>query len=127
MRFSMSGPDYPREPLLHSVAIGVLRPTQVTVGMGEVKEKRLRRRGAKDKTEFLAWHLVPALLGPNGHRYVLDHHHLARALADFLGRRMERQLVESDFEAPVAEALLLVRSHDAAYLAGWCGAAAEPD
>jgi hypothetical protein len=78
----MSRPDYPREPLLDLVAISALRPTQVTVGMGEVKEKRRRWREVKDKKQFLARHMVPVLLGPNGHRYVLDHHHLARALLD---------------------------------------------
>lgn len=80
MARTMRRPDYPREPLLDLVAISALRPTQVTVGMGEVKAKRLRWRGVKDKKEFLGRHLVPVLLGPNGHRYVLDRHHLARAL-----------------------------------------------
>jgi hypothetical protein len=181
--------------------------------MGEVEEKRRRWRNAKDKKQFLARHMVPVLLGPNGRHYVLDHHHLARALldegvtkvtvtaiadlshlpksafwiyldnrgwchpyddrgkrvgfgdiprriadlsddpfrslsgetrrrggfakvvtpfsefiwADFLRRRMKRQLVERDFEAAVVEALGLVRSQDAAYLPGWCGPDADPD
>jgi hypothetical protein len=34
---------------------------------------------------------------------------------------MKRQLVERDFESAGAEALILVRSPDAAYLLGWCG------
>lgn len=41
--------------------------------------------------------------------------------ADFLRRRMRRQLVERDFERAVAEALGLVRSREAACLPGWCG------
>jgi hypothetical protein len=180
--------------------------------MGEVEEKRRRWREVKNRKQFLARHMVPVLLGPNGHRYVLDHHHLARALlddgvtkvtvttiadlsqlpkpafwiyldnrgwchpyddrgkrvgfgeiprriadlsddpfrslsgetqrrggfakivtpfsefiwADFLRRRMKRQLVERDFEAAVAEALGLVRLADAAYLPGWCGPDADP-
>jgi hypothetical protein len=41
--------------------------------------------------------------------------------ADFLRRRMKRQLVECEFETAVAEALRLVRSREAARLPGWCG------
>ena len=41
--------------------------------------------------------------------------------ADFLRRRMRRQLVECDFESAVDEALRLVRSREAAGLPGWCG------
>jgi hypothetical protein len=46
--------------------------------------------------------------------------------ADFLRRRMKRQLVERDFELAVAEALVLVRAPDAVYLPGWCGPDADP-
>jgi hypothetical protein len=213
MARTMSPLDYSRQPLLDLVAIGTLRPTQVTIGMGEVEEKRRRWRGVKDKKDFLARHVIPVLLGTNRRPYVLDHHHLARALlaegvaevtvrtwadlshlsktafwnyldnrswchpydyrgkrvgfgqiprriadlsddpfrslsgetrrrggfakvatpfsefiwADFLRRRIKRQLVESDFEAAVIEALGLVRSREAAYLPGWCGADADPD
>jgi hypothetical protein len=71
-----------REPMLKPVKIADLRPTQITVGMREVEEKRLRWRqkhGAK-AGEFLASHMIPVVLGPKQRRYVLDHHHLARAL-----------------------------------------------
>jgi hypothetical protein len=203
----MSRPDYPRQQPLDLVPIAKLRPTQITVGMAEVEKKRRRWRDVKDKAEFLDGHTVPVLLGPNRRRYVIDHHHLARALldegvpevavavradlshlskaafwnfldnrgwchpyddrgkriefdqmprriadlsddpfrslsgetrrrggftknvspfsefiwADFLRRRMKRQLVECEFETAVAEALRLVRSREAARLPGWCG------
>jgi hypothetical protein len=32
--------------------------------------------------EFLGRHMVPTVLGPKGRHYVLDHHHLVRALHD---------------------------------------------
>ncbi len=70
------------DPLLNTVAIADLRPTQITVGYREVAEKR-RQWHAMPETErpaFLARHMVPVLLGPKKRSYVIDHHHLARAL-----------------------------------------------
>ena len=71
-----------REPLLTPVAIADLRPTQITVGMREVKAKRKRWREMKDKkgSKFLGTHMIPVILGPKKRHYVIDHHHLARAL-----------------------------------------------
>ncbi|CCD93755.1 conserved hypothetical protein [Bradyrhizobium sp. ORS 375] len=73
-----------REPLLHPIPILSLRPTQMTVGMREVKEKRARFREhkAKKKAELLGKHMIPVVLGPDKRHYVVDHHHLARALHD---------------------------------------------
>jgi hypothetical protein len=74
-----------REPSLHPVPILSLRPTQMTVGMREVKEKRQRWRehkSAKKQAELLGRHMIPVVLGPDGRNYVVDHHHLARALHD---------------------------------------------
>ncbi|MFT4276805.1 MAG: ParB-like protein [Rhodopseudomonas sp.] len=74
----------PREPVLHTIPILSLRPTQMTVGMREVKEKRLRWRQhkAKKQAELLGKHMIPVVLGPGKKHYVIDHHHLARALHD---------------------------------------------
>ena len=73
-----------REPLLKTVAILDLRPTQMTVGMREVKAKRKRWRDESKKKgeEFLGKHLIPVILGPKHRHYIIDHHHLARALHD---------------------------------------------
>ncbi len=73
-----------REPLLSPVPIAELRPTQVTVGLREVAEKRRgwKARGDRDGAEFLGRHMIPVLKGPKGRLYVIDHHHLARALLD---------------------------------------------
>lgn len=74
-----------REPLLQPVPILSLRPTQMTVGMREVKEKRERWREHKSKrkqAELLGKHMIPVVLGPDERHYVVDHHHLARALHD---------------------------------------------
>jgi hypothetical protein len=73
-----------REPVLRPVPIAELRPTHITVGMREVVEKRKRWRmeGKKKAAEFLGKHMVPVILGPKERHYVIDHHHLARALHD---------------------------------------------
>jgi hypothetical protein len=71
-----------REPVLHPVAIADLRPTQITVGMREVEEKRTRfRRQPMVKVgKFLGGHMIPVIKGPKNNLYVIDHHHLALAL-----------------------------------------------
>ena len=73
-----------REPILKPVAIADLRPTQMTVGIREVKEKRKRWHDESKKkgAEFLGKHMIPVVLGPKDRHYVIDHHHLARALHD---------------------------------------------
>ncbi|MCP3469221.1 chromosome partitioning protein ParB [Bradyrhizobium sp. CCGUVB1N3] len=73
-----------REPRVHPVPILSLRPTQMTVGMREVKEKRKRwREQDKEKqADALGKHMIPVVYGPDQRYYVIDHHHLARALHD---------------------------------------------
>ncbi len=70
------------EPLLHPVAIADLRPTQMTVGLREVSRKRAewRMRAERDGPDFLGRHMVPAVYGPKRRPYLIDHHHLVRAL-----------------------------------------------
>src|ERR1700753_4418628 len=73
-----------REPILHPVPILPLRPTEMTVGMREVKEKRKRWREQKSEkqSQALGKHMIPVVRGPDERYYVVDHHHLARALHD---------------------------------------------
>jgi hypothetical protein len=73
-----------REPVVTTVAIDDLRPTQITLGMHEVlaKRKRWRETGAKNGGKFLGRHMIPVILGPKHRHYIIDHHHLARALHD---------------------------------------------
>jgi hypothetical protein len=71
---------------LHEVGIHRLRPTQITVGMIEVHDKRdkLLSLNKTERQEFLAAHPIPAVWGPDGNLYITDHHHLGRACS---GRR----------------------------------------
>lgn len=71
-----------RDPLIQPVEIITLRPTQITVGMREVEERRKHWRSLRpsERTKFLEQHMIPVIKGPKGRHYVVDHHHLARAL-----------------------------------------------
>ena len=56
----------------------------MTVGYSEVLLKRQQWR-ALDRTaqgRFLAAHALPAVTGPKGRHYIIDHHHLGRALLE---------------------------------------------
>ena len=69
---------------LHEVEIHRLRPTQITVGMIEVHDKREKLESLKhhEVRDFLAAHPIPAVWGPEDRLYITDHHHLGRAASD---------------------------------------------
>ncbi len=71
-------------PILRHEKIENLRPTQLTVGLREVARKRAAWAHLKGEEErrFLGSHLVPVVVGPKGHTYIIDNHHLTRALHD---------------------------------------------
>jgi hypothetical protein len=71
-------------PLLQPVEISSLRPTQMTVGLREVARKRAewRQHAAHDGDAFLGRHMIPVVIGLKARPYLIDHHHLARALHD---------------------------------------------
>jgi len=70
------------EPRLRPVRLATLRPTQMTVGMLEVERKRREwlDHAVDDGPEFLGSHLIPVVIGPKQVPWLIDHHHLARAL-----------------------------------------------
>jgi hypothetical protein len=66
---------------LITVQLEELRPTQITVGFREVNAKRAHWT-ALDKAHRAAAiesHWFPAVLGPKGRYYIVDHHHLGLA------------------------------------------------
>jgi hypothetical protein len=72
-----------REVVLRPVAIDQLRPTQITLGFREVDEKR--RQWSKlggDTEDFFSRHVIPTVLGPKKRHYLVDHHHLVRAMME---------------------------------------------
>src|SRR5258708_30308925 len=74
--------SYAREPVLQPVPIESLHPTQITVGMREVEERRKRLRKQKPQKigSFIGRHMIPVVLGPKKRHYVIDHNHLSLAL-----------------------------------------------
>lgn len=66
----------PRELQAPTAQLKELRPTQLTVGMREVEDKRKRIRAAGPDAK----HIVPVILGPGKEPYVVDHHHYGLAL-----------------------------------------------
>lgn len=77
-------------------------PTQLTVGMLQVKHKRSQLRVFEKRpaelVDFILEHPVRVVLGPAGKAYVIDHHHLALALIkeDFETAPME---IEDDYSS----------------------------
>lgn len=65
-----------------TVAIADLHPTQLTLGLDEVRRRaaKIARLGEKDRADLLAEKAVPHVIGPKGRLYMVDHHHLVRAL-----------------------------------------------
>jgi hypothetical protein len=93
-------------------ALTELRPTQMTVGYAEVLLKRQQWR-ALDKSGrrgFLAAHPLPAVLGPKLRHYVVDHHHLGRALLEegVVGVRL---VVWADLSALAKDEFWVVMDH----------------
>jgi hypothetical protein len=105
-----------REPIIKPVPIASLRPTQMTVGMREVEEKRKRWREHKEKkkSEFLGRHMIPVIHGPKDRHYVIDHHHLARALHEE-GQADVLTAVVADLHALDRDAFWVVLDNR-----GWC-------
>ncbi len=91
-----------KNPKLRIVKLSSLRPTQLTVGMLQVKHKRERLQAYEKRPaeliNFILGHPIRVVLGPADKAYVIDHHHLALALIkeDFETAPME---IEDDFSA----------------------------
>lgn len=101
-----------REPVVDPIPIDTLRPTQMTVGMREVEEKRkrLQEHNPKKIGKFLGGHMIPVVLGPKKRHYIIDHHHLALALHK-AGLRDVLVSVVSDLSALEPDAFWHVLDH----------------
>ena len=70
---------------VREVIINELRPTQITVGMIEVVDKRrhiakMMRDRPHRLARYIADHAILTVAGYDGRYYLVDHHHLGRAL-----------------------------------------------
>lgn len=82
---------------LVEVKLRELRPTQMTVGYDEVAFKRRQwsTRTSEEKSRFIFEHPFPAVLGPDATYYILDGHHLGRALFEEEVEVVRLSLVEN--------------------------------
>jgi hypothetical protein len=64
------------------ISISQLRPTQMTLGLDEVAGRAAKNAdmNASDLEALLKKKPIPYVLGPRKQIYIVDHHHLARAL-----------------------------------------------
>jgi hypothetical protein len=69
---------------LSQASIADLHPTQITVGSAEVLIKRTQwaQLKRKEREQSLATHWFPAVKGPGGLFFIVDHHHLGVALLE---------------------------------------------
>jgi hypothetical protein len=81
--FILSAPALAGEKIF-KCSVAALRPTQLAVGMAEVgeKEKKLRGLSPQKLAAYQRKNPEPVVRGPGGALYIIDHHHLARALAN---------------------------------------------
>jgi hypothetical protein len=72
------------QPKITRIKLLELKPTQVALGMKEVEKKREQWRDIKNKNgrKFLGQHFIPVVIGPAESFYIIDHHHLCRALLE---------------------------------------------
>jgi hypothetical protein len=71
-----------RAPLSHPVGIAELRPTQMTIGLREVETRaeHLKALAVQDSDKLARKHVIPVVKGPKDKYYIIDHHHLCRAM-----------------------------------------------
>jgi len=64
------------------VDVTLLHPTQCSLGLKEVelRASKLRKLDSDKLAEYLGKRIAPIVIGPGGAVYLLDHHHLARAI-----------------------------------------------
>lgn len=62
----------------------ILHPTQMAIGYRMVQEKKdeLQGMSREDRHAYLLKKVVPVILGPGGRRYLIDRHHLVRAVLE---------------------------------------------
>jgi hypothetical protein len=89
---------------VQEAALQGLHPTQLTVGMAVVHDKRKHLEGMKaaERQEFMKEHPMPAVVGPQGKLYITDHHHLGRAALE-AGVTTGFFLVEADLSKNTVE------------------------
>ena len=61
-----------------------------------MKQRSWKERDPNDLEKFLGSHMVPVIVGPGQRKYLIDHHHLARALHEVGRQERVRDRSSSD-------------------------------
>jgi len=79
-------PPPPRAEALLEVSIASLRPTQMCVGMAEVRSRQadFRAENSRERRDYLGSKPVPLVRSANGTVWMVDRHHRLRALLELL-------------------------------------------
>jgi hypothetical protein len=91
------------------VDVRSLHPTQISVGLGEVRLRAARLQAMKpDKQErYLREKEVPVVIGPGGVPFIVDRHHLVRLLLDTNLRSQAYAVVRANWSDLPPEAFWL--------------------
>ncbi|MDR7008952.1 ParB/Srx family N-terminal domain-containing protein [Paraburkholderia strydomiana] len=83
---------------MNYLALSILRPTQITVGLDYVKAKALitARHAGSGLEHFMSAHAIHIVMGPDDRSYIVDHHHWARAWHD-LGHLKAPVMIVADW------------------------------
>lgn len=101
-----------------------LHPTQASVGLTEVRIKaeklkdEIEQRGEPNFLKYLLRHgkEEPVIIGPRGIFYIIDHHHLARALYDLGLSKTYCIIVDNLSSAAVDDFWRQMKSNNQVYL-----------
>lgn len=88
-----------------SILVSELSPTQSSVGALAVKEKfeKMKKMSAGELDRYLKTKVVPVVLGPEGHHYMLDRHHTSLAMIYLKGNeaRVYYRIAENQSALPL--------------------------
>ncbi|MBS0216608.1 MAG: chromosome partitioning protein ParB [Proteobacteria bacterium] len=94
----MSKKSRPFHPSIVTLDLRAARPTQISVGMAEVDDKRRewQELGRAKRQDMIGSHVFPGVLGPDRQVYIVDHHHLGLAML-LDGITTATTLIQRDF------------------------------
>jgi hypothetical protein len=81
---------------MEKVKVLKLRPPQFSIGLKEVEAKveKIGKLNKEELREYLSKHEVPVVISPEGHFYLVDHHHLARAAWELNIEEIQSEIFE---------------------------------
>jgi hypothetical protein len=73
-----------------------LRPTQFSLGMNEVhyKTEKIQKFSKAELKDYCKNHTIPVVVGPQKEKYLIDHHHFARACWEQEVEEFEIEILE---------------------------------